>query len=235
MSLYLFVLGNSWTVERRREESVGSELRIRRSDTLSPVLYFTAASGEVRRSDIAEDFPEDPSARLLESVWRFAEVVRPADLGEMTSRGEIVVPDLRDVARDFTRAFLLRCPNCGGRGVLRSWFKLRRSCQKCGIQLDRGEADDYFLGGMFFNIVLAEVIFALVLLIVVIVMWPRVPWAGIEYGLIVAMILAPIVLYPVSRLMWLALDVLLRPPDAAEMEWHATQDDATPSHPTRHD
>jgi hypothetical protein len=78
---------------------------------------------------------------------------------------------------------------------------------------------------MFFNIVLAELLFALVLLIVVVVMWPHVPWVGVQYSLIIAMIAAPIVLYPVSRLMWLALDVLLRPPDAAEMAWHAREQD----------
>jgi hypothetical protein len=56
-------------------------------------------------------------------------------------------------------------------------------------------------------------------------MWPDVPWSGVEYSLIVAMIAAPIVLYPVSRLMWLALDLLLRPPDEAEMAWHASEEE----------
>jgi len=222
MALYLFVQGKSWTVERGRERADG-DVRPLHADVPGLYLFFTAADGEVRRSEIAEDFPEDPGARLLESVWRFAEVMRAADLGEMSSRGEIVVPKMRDVASKFTRALLLRCPNCGGTKVLRSWFKLQHRCAKCGIRLDRGEVDDYFLGGMFFNIVLAEIIFALVLLVVVVVMWPNVPWAGVEYSLIVAMIAAPIVLYPVSRLMWLALDLLLRPPDEAEMEWHARE------------
>lgn len=224
MSLYLFVQGKSWTVERRRER-VFDDVRPGRADASSLVLIFTAADGEIRRSDIAEDFPEEPGARLLESVWRFAEVTRAADLGEMTSRGDIVMPRMRDVVHKFALALLLRCPNCGGTKVLRSWFKLQHRCRKCGIRLDRGESDDYFLGGMFFNIVLAEILFALVLLVVVIVMWPNVPWAGVEYSLIIAMIAAPIVLYPVSRLMWLALDLLLRPPDAAEMKWHAANDE----------
>jgi uncharacterized protein (DUF983 family) len=222
MVLYLFVQGKSWTVERRREPAV-SDVHPHHADASDLFLFFTAADGEIRRSEIAPDFPEDPDARLLESVWRFAEVMRPADLGEMSSRGEIIMPRMRDVARAFARALALRCPNCGGARVLRSWFKLRHHCEKCGIRLDRGEVDDYFLGGMFFNIVLAEVVFALVLLVVVVIMWPNVPWAGVEYSLIVAMIAAPIVLYPVSRLMWLALDLLLRPPDAAEMEWHARE------------
>ena len=224
MSLYLFVRGKSWTVERRRERAV-DDARPGRSDASSLFLVFTAADGEIRRSDIAEDFPEEPGARLLESVWHFAEVTHAADLGEMTSRGEIVMPRMRDVAHKFALALLLRCPNCGGTKVLQSWFKLQHRCRKCGIRLDRGESDDYFLGGMFFNIVLAEILFAIVLLVVVVVMWPNVPWAGVEYSLIIAMIAAPIVLYPVSRLMWLALDLLLRPPDAAEMEWHVANEE----------
>lgn len=188
-------------------------------------MYFSAPDGEVRRSEIGEDFPEEPGARLLVSVLRYAEVIRPGELGEMTSRGSIVVPRMRDVARYFWRALLLRCPNCGGRTVLRSWFKLRYRCEQCGIRTDRGESEDYFLGGMFLNIALAEALFALVLLVVVIVMWPDVPWAGVQDSLVIAMVAAPIVFYPVSRLMWFALDLLLRPPDAAEMQWHADNKD----------
>jgi uncharacterized protein (DUF983 family) len=188
-------------------------------------MYFSAPDGEVRRSEIGEDFPEEPDARLLVSVWHYAEVVRPGDPGEMTSRGAIVVPRLRDVARYFWRSMVLHCPNCGGHNVLQSWFKLRYRCDRCGIRLDRGESEDYFLGGMFFNIVLAECMFAIVLLIAVIVMWPNVPWIGVQYSLVVAMVVAPIVLYPVSRLMWLALDLLLRPPDAEEMKWHIDHKD----------
>ena len=188
-------------------------------------LFFSAADGEVRRSDIAENFPDEPSARLLEAVWKFAEVVRAGDPGEMTSRGEIVVPRMRDVAVEFFRALALRCPNCGARGVISSWFRLKTRCGKCGLRLDRGESSDYLLGGMLFNIVLAELLFAAVLLVVVWVMWPNVPWEGMEYSLVAAMIVAPIVLYPASRLMWLALDLLLRPPDATEMDWHKRESD----------
>jgi uncharacterized protein (DUF983 family) len=219
VALYLFINGRSWIVERRSEQ-VATGRQGRPGDTRL-FLFFSAPDGEIRRSDIAESFPEAPPARLLESVWRYAEVTRIGDPGEMTSRGEIVVPRTRDILRYFARALRLRCPNCGSGGVLKNWFVLQNRCPRCGIRLDRGEADDYFLGGMLFNIVLAEVLFALVLLIVVVAMWPAVPWAGVEYSLVAAMIAAPIVLYPVSRLMWLALDLLLRPPDETEMQWHS--------------
>ncbi|MFI5239454.1 MAG: DUF983 domain-containing protein [Gemmatimonadales bacterium] len=225
MSLYLFVNGRSWVVERRREDDTGRPSGNPGRQKL--FLFFSSSDGEIRRSDIAENFPDEPQARLLESVWKYAEVVRAGDPGEMTTRGELVMPRMRDIARQFARAFLLRCPNCGARKLSKHWFVLVSQCPSCGMRIDRGEADDNLLGGMLFNITLAELLFALVLLLVMTVMWPNVPWAGVEYTLVIAMIAAPIILYPVSRLMWLALDLLLRPPDATEMAWHAATRDRT--------
>ncbi|MGI8509991.1 MAG: hypothetical protein ACR2MQ_11760 [Gemmatimonadaceae bacterium] len=193
----------------------------RRSPERKLFLFFLASDGELRRNEIAENFPAKPALTLLESVWRNAEVLRLGSLGEMQSRGSMVVPRMRDVVRLFWRALRLRCPNCAGKPVLVSWFKLRVRCPACGIRVDRGEDEDYYLGGMFFNIMLAEVIFVVLFTVVIIALWPNVPWDGIEYALAAAMISAPIAMYPVSRLLWLALDLLLRPPDAAEMAWHS--------------
>jgi hypothetical protein len=104
--------------------------------------------------------------------------------------------------------------------VLRTWFNLRYRCPRCHIRLERGESEDYWLGGLFFNIVLAELIFAAALTTWLVIVWPDVPWDQVQYVLMGAMLLAPVVLYPVSRLLWLALDLLLRPPDDSEMAWH---------------
>lgn len=41
--------------------------------------------------------------------------------------------------------------------------------------------------------------------------WPRVPWSLLQFGAPAAMVLAPILLYPFSRLIWLAFDLMLRP------------------------
>jgi hypothetical protein len=60
-------------------------------------------------------------------------------------------------------------------------------------------------------------------------MWPNVPWSGLEYVLVGAMIVAPILLYPVSRVMWLAFDLLFRPVTPAEMAWHDKSDGDTDS------
>jgi uncharacterized protein (DUF983 family) len=36
----------------------------------------------------------------------------------------------------FWRALRLRCPNCGGGLILRSWFRMRPYCPSCGLPLD---------------------------------------------------------------------------------------------------
>ncbi|MGQ0714277.1 MAG: DUF983 domain-containing protein [Gemmatimonadaceae bacterium] len=132
-------------------------------------------------------------------------------------------------ARLFARALTLRCPHCGSRGVLASWFKLAPACPRCRLRFERGESD-YFLGGMMFNIALAEGVFVIALVTTLIVTWPRVPWSLLEYGTPAAMILAPVVLYPFSRLVWLAFDLMLRPvvptdlaPSAGEQPGESTR------------
>ena len=116
----------------------------------------------------------------------------------------------RRTAALFARALTLRCPNCGGRGILASWFKLAPACPRCRLRPERGESD-YFLGGMVFNIALAEGVFVIGLMVTLVVTWPRVPWSLLQYGAPAAMVLAPIILYPFSRLVWLAFDLMLRP------------------------
>ncbi len=106
---------------------------------------------------------------------------------------------------------LLRCPNCGGRPVLRNWFHLRERCPKCGIRLERGEQEDYYVGGMMLNIILCFVIFGVAFWGALILTYPAVPWTFLEYGLVAAMVILPILLYPMSRIVWLAADLALRP------------------------
>jgi uncharacterized protein (DUF983 family) len=35
------------------------------------------------------------------------------------------------------RGLLCRCPNCGRRGLLASWFRLNKACAACGMDLAR--------------------------------------------------------------------------------------------------
>lgn len=110
------------------------------------------------------------------------------------------------------RALRLKCPYCGSGPVLQTWFKLRATCGSCGRKLERGE-QDYFLGGMLFNLILAELLFASIFVTTLVVMWPRVPWDAIQVGAPLGMAVTPILTYPIGKLVWLAFDLTFRPED----------------------
>ena len=110
----------------------------------------------------------------------------------------------------FARALRRRCPNCGAGPVIARWIHTRPACPRCRLRLDRGEPD-YFLGAIVFNMTFAEGLFAAALLAVLLWTWPNPPWDALYYGGIVGLIVAPILFYPYSKLLWLAFDLLFRP------------------------
>ena len=124
---------------------------------------------------------------------------------------------LKRALRLLARALVLRCPNCGSSRLFASWFRLHRQCPRCGLVLERGE-HDHFLGAMMFNIVLAETLFVVAFVAILLATWPDPPWQLLEYGGVAAMIAAPIVLYPLSRVIWLAFDMMLRPVTAEDFD-----------------
>lgn len=62
-----------------------------------------------------------------------------------------------------------------------------------------------------FNIVLSEFLAVLVVSTSVLATWPDVPWIVIWLGAIALMVAAPFLLFPLSRVVWLAFDLVFRP------------------------
>ncbi len=133
------------------------------------------------------------------------DIERPFVAGPMRRMGTMV-----------GRALLLRCPSCGSRGLMQSWFRMRDSCPTCGIRIER-EGNDYMSGSVMFNIVLAELIFAVVLIAWLLIQWPDVNWALLEIVAPLGMAVAPFVLFPFSKLVWLGADLALRPAHPSEL------------------
>lgn len=139
----------------------------------------------------------------------------------METDSGLELPRAREAARLFVRAVRLSCPNCGGRPVLEHWLRLQVRCPRCGMRLERGE-HDYFTGSMLFNLIISELLFALLFVGYLIVVWPDVNWDVAQYVIVTLVAAAPLVLYPVSKLVWLAFDLMLRPLTPSELEWHRT-------------
>jgi uncharacterized protein (DUF983 family) len=114
------------------------------------------------------------------------------------------------VATLFRRALRLRCPVCGGRPVLLGWFTVAPSCPGCGLHLDRDEPG-YWIGSYTINLFVTEGVFALVFLAGILLTWPAVPWTALAIICGGLAVLTPILVFPHSKLFYLAIDLAFRP------------------------
>lgn len=102
----------------------------------------------------------------------------------------------------------------------------QKVCPSCALRLDRGETD-FFIGAYTINLIVAELLVVFGGLAVVLLSWPDVPWRGLTWGLAVLMVVAPVVLYPWSRQLWLAADLIFRPAESADFATAAEADGGT--------
>jgi uncharacterized protein (DUF983 family) len=120
-----------------------------------------------------------------------------------------------------------RCPICGGGTMFRGWFTLLPRCRACGLSFERDEREDYWLGAFLVNFIVTEVVFAIFLLAVLVATWPDPSWPLITWGGAVQMILTAIVFYPYSKALWLAADLIFRPPGPDDFTPPAADDRGT--------
>jgi hypothetical protein len=67
-----------------------------------------------------------------------------------------------------------------------------------------------------FNIVAAELVFAAIFFAVLVTTWPRPPWDLLLYGGAALMLIVPFLFYPFSKTLFLAFDLIFRPPSPAD-------------------
>jgi uncharacterized protein (DUF983 family) len=113
-----------------------------------------------------------------------------------------------------SRALRRRCPNCGEADIFASWWSLRERCPTCGIVFNREEG--FFLGAYAINLLIAEFLgMAAVIYLLV----------QTDFSLLVQEVIAitvavglPLLCYPFSRTLWMALDHYLHPSGITERQ-----------------
>ena len=105
------------------------------------------------------------------------------------------------------RALFRLCPLCGKRGIFESWFRLKPACPRCGLDFEREPG--WWIGGMIINIAGSMLLFALIFGGGLILFWPDVPWTGIAISGAGAMAIFPVAFYPMSKTLWLAVDLIM--------------------------
>jgi uncharacterized protein (DUF983 family) len=108
------------------------------------------------------------------------------------------------------RAIRRRCPRCGTPGIWESFTRTRPECPTCGLRFDRGESD-YFYGAYLLNFLAAELLPVAAFIVGLIVTWPTPPWNMLTAMTVALAIISPILLYPTTKALWLAIDLILRP------------------------
>ena len=116
----------------------------------------------------------------------------------------------------FGRGLLLRCPACGQSGLFDGVYALKKTCPGCGLLLQR-EGDGYELGSMVVNLIVAELIWAVTFAAILFWTWPNPPWMLLQWGSAVLMVALPLLFLRHARVLSLALDLLLRPPERREL------------------
>ncbi len=119
--------------------------------------------------------------------------------------------------RMLARGLGKRCPLCGSGDLFTSWFKMRDNCPGCGHRFERDP--DFFFGAYVINLAITEGLLLLLAIVPLIALLASNRDVNIVPILVVglaAAVAAPIAFYPFSRTIWSAVDLILRPADAAE-------------------
>ena len=118
------------------------------------------------------------------------------------------------------RALTLRCPWCSGRGAwIKGWFGKVDRCRTCGLQWDR-RLVGFELGATSINVILT---LGSILTSIVVGFMLTMPDVAVVPMLLIALslgILMPLLVYPFTQTLWLAVDLLMRAPDDDELaDW----------------
>ncbi len=113
------------------------------------------------------------------------------------------------------RASGRRCPRCGERAFA-SFYGLRDHCSRCGLHFEREQG--YWVGALIINTTVTFGSFVILFVGGMIVYWPDVPWGGLMAVTIGVMAVLPVVFYPFSKTIWMALELSWHPLEPGEIE-----------------
>lgn len=102
------------------------------------------------------------------------------------------------------RGLTRRCPRCGAGKLFRNWFTMVPDCPRCGLHFEREQG--YWAGALAINMFLTGGLFTVVFVTMLVFTIPDVPVVPILAVTIPIVVLGPILLYPFSKTLWVAID-----------------------------
>ena len=102
------------------------------------------------------------------------------------------------------RGLTRRCARCGSGKLFRRWVTMVPDCPRCGLHFEREPG--YWAGALAINFVCTGGLLVMTLIAALVLTIPEVHVAPILAVLIPIAVLGPIVWYPFSKTLWLAID-----------------------------
>lgn len=102
-----------------------------------------------------------------------------------------------------------RCPRCSWAHIFDGYWTLADSCPNCGMWYERDPG--YWLGAMIINLAVTIGLFLLVFVGLTMALWPNVPWTELLIATVALNLIVPVLFYPLSKTLFVALDLSVRP------------------------
>jgi uncharacterized protein (DUF983 family) len=107
-------------------------------------------------------------------------------------------------ARQLLRGFTRRCARCGSGRLFHHYFTMVPECPRCGLHFEREQG--YWAGALAVNMILVGGAFAVTFVTALALTLPDVPVGPLLALVVPVMVLGPIVGYPFSKTIWVAVD-----------------------------
>ncbi len=111
-----------------------------------------------------------------------------------------------------------KCPHCGNGSVIARHFRVHPRCESCGFRFARDGDPAYFNGAMFVNYMMSAGLFVVAFFAIIMASRPNVPWDMIAVVAPLVAVGAVVLFYPISKMIWLTVDVMLRPVTEDEID-----------------
>lgn len=96
------------------------------------------------------------------------------------------------------------CPKCGARNTHEKYFTIKKNCDTCGLKFEKEHG--YWTGAIAINFIIAGGMIAIGLLIGLVATAPNFPVIPLMSILLPIAIFVPILAYPFTYTIWMAID-----------------------------
>lgn len=117
----------------------------------------------------------------------------------------------------FGRGLTMACPACGRRHLFRRWFTMVEDCPGCGLHFERIEG--HWIGAIGINTIVSFALLGIVVIVGAILTYPDGSTVRLILIAVGSAFVGPTFFYPLSKTLWTAIDIMMRPLEPHEVDW----------------